>query len=55
MVQTELLYGVAGLAGVVWVSMASSNNKYKVGNPSGLLAPSLAFILNMFSEFLADK
>ena len=31
-VKQGLVSGVAGLAGVVWVSIASASNKYKVDN-----------------------
>ena len=48
MVKKGLVSGVAGLAGVVWVPMASSNNRYNVDNQDWTIAPSLAFLLNLF-------
>ena len=51
MVKKDLVSGVAGLAGVVWVSMASPNNRYKVDNQGGTIAPSLASLINLHNSW----
>ena len=51
MVTQYVVSGVAVLAGVVWVYVASSNNMWEVGNQCGFLAPSLAFLLKLFNSW----